>query len=160
MNSLINRLNVRTSSFSDNVPVKDLHVVTPSDVAAALSFSQMPELSYDLMRAKYLNENTITKIEEMANKLITGSNSMDLNELRENIVKACAVVAIVEFCKVPADYKPSGYNRAKIIGVSESTYRRLKLAHKIKQYSDCIENYYAVGRAKLGRQFASLNHKY
>lgn len=155
MNSLINRLNVKTSSLEGD-GVRNIHAVTSSDVAAALSFSRMPDISCDLIRAKCLNENTITQIESLANRLIEKHYP---DALDNNLMKSCAVVAVVEFCKVPADYKPSGYNRAKIIGISETTYRRLKLVDTIKQFTDLIDNYYAVGRAKLGKQFAVLKNQ-
>lgn len=154
MSNLINRLNAKTNSF-DGVGVKNIHAVTASDVAAALSFSQMSELSHDLIRAKFLNENSVDKIEQIAIKLMQDHYPA---ELHSSLLKVCAVVAVIEFCRVPASYKPSGHKRAVMLGVSEPTYRRSKLANIIGEFSDWINQYYDVGRAKLGKQFASLRH--
>lgn len=154
MSNLINRLNAKTNSF-DGVGVKNIHAVTASDVAAALSFSQMSELSHDLIRAKFLNENSVDKIEHIAIKLMQAHYPA---ELHSSLLKVCAVVAVIEFCRVPADYKPSVRNRALMCGVAKTTYCRLNLSNIIGEFIQWVAQYYDVGRAKLGKQFASLRH--
>lgn len=152
MSSLINRLNPKSSSL-EPVAASSVRAITASEVAAALSFSQMPDISHDLIRAKYLNEHSVNKIAAIADQIMTADYPA---EQHSPLLRSCIIVAVVEFCKVPADYKPSGRGRAVIIGVSEPTYRRKNLEAVIDQASHFIGQYYAIGMAKLGRQFAAL----
>lgn len=154
MNRLIHRLNPKTNSFDGiGVASSTVNIITATDIAAALSFSQMPAISHDLIRAKCLNENDDSVIESIAIALLAVVYPDDIHTVE---LKNCAIVAIIEFCKVPADYKTSGRKRAVLLGISETTYRRLNLVSIIDRFLMQLEDYYAVGRAKLGRQFASL----
>lgn len=154
MSNLMSYLNPKTNSFEVGTG-KSVNVITPSDIAAALSYSQMPAISHDLIRAKFLAENSVKEIEAIAIALMSAHYPVNRHS---DLLKVCAVVAVVEFCCVPADYKSSGYKRAVMLGVSERTYRRLNLSIIIAEFGDKIAQYYAIGRAKLGRQFASLRN--
>lgn len=154
MNSLINRLNPKNCSLEPAIGSGSIHAVTASDVAAALSFSQMPQISHDLIRAKCLNENSTDQLRMIANALTMQYGVKQ----RPDLISNCALVALIEFCKVPPDYKPSGRNRAALLGVASTTYRRKGYDFVIDDFAALINDYYAIGRAKLGRQFASLRN--
>lgn len=127
-----------------------VRTISSADICAALSYSQMPDISYNLMRAYWLNDKQAQH--EVARLLV------DKHPIEHTKVSAlqCAMVAVHEFCNTPYDYKPSYRNRAKLIKIAPTTYQRHHIDKLIDKYSSFIADYYATGCSKLGRQFAVL----
>lgn len=154
MLELLTLLNPKTTTF-EVAGTGSLRTITQADICSALSYSKMPKLSHDLMRAKWLNDNHQYHLVRLAKELI---KNHPCPQHQDNIalVEQCAMVALIEFCVVKHDYRPSGRQRAKLLNIPSTTYQRKQLDKLIDDYSHFVNDYYAVGCALLKPQLELL----
>lgn len=157
MNSLINRLNPKTTQFDAAGTGASVGSITAADVCIAISYAKLSAVRCELVRLKCLNEATPARVSSLADQLIAHfADGFKSTGMQLSVLKSCIVTALAEFCLVPATYKPSGRNRALFIGVDEKTYRN----HKLKQWVDYIireiEIYYADSMADISAQLHTL----
>lgn len=154
MLKLITLLNPKTTTF-EVAGTGSLRTITQSDICSALSYSKMPQISYDLIRAKWLNDNQQYHLEKLTKAIMLKHSCTSLkNDLI--LMEQCIMVALIEFCVAKHDYRPSGRQRAKLLNIPATTYQRKQLDKVIDNYSHIVNDYYAIGCSYLKLQLESL----
>lgn len=136
MNNRINRLNPKTTDFDSVGGGSVVRGVTnpAAEVCIALSYSQMSAISHELIRFKDLNQGTNERLYALAAVLAEKYRSgFDDRAFKVNMIP-CAVVALIEFCRVPATYKPSIRKRALLAGMTKSYFHN----GDYNRYVDCV----------------------
>ena len=157
MNSLINRLNPKTTQFDAAGTGSGVGSITAADVCIAISYAKLTPVGCELVRLKCLNEATPARVSSLADQLTTlFADAFKSTGMQLSVLKSCIVAALAEFCLVPATYKPSGRNRAMFIGVGETTYRRNNLAAWVDKISSHLAINYADAMLQLSDQLNTL----
>lgn len=157
MNSLINRLNPKTTNFESTGTGSSVGAITAADVCIALSYSKMSPISCELIRFKCLNDATPERIRLLATQLTSQyADRFNKTGMQDNLLIGCIIAALIEFCMVPATYKPSGRNRALFIGISEKSYRHHNLKPWVDQIGVDILATYTEGQINFSKQLKSL----
>lgn len=156
MNSLINRLNPKTTNFESTGTGSSVGAIIAADVCIALSYSKMSPISCELIRFKCLNDATDERINALAVQILEPILNHRYRDIPYRDLYACMRVALIEFCKVPATYKPSVRNRAVLVGLSKSYFSEHKLTGIVDSFAAGIEYDYDLGVAALSRQLSSL----
>lgn len=129
MENLLRLLNPKTTNF-EGVSGGSFGALTAADVCIAMSYAKLTPIQDNLFRMKCLGANTVQNIEEFAAVLL---NKIDYLLGNHNLDKkyhgAVIKVALIEFCLVSSEYKPSNRNRAMFAGVSFETVRTLLAKH-------------------------------
>lgn len=136
MENLLRLLNPKTTNF-DGVSGGSYGALTAADVCIAMSYAKLTPMQDNLFRMKCLGANTINNIETLSAVLLNSIDCLLGNHNLETKYHSTVIkVALIEFCLVSSDYKPSNRNRAVFAGVSFETVRTLlaKHIHKIKVY--------------------------
>ena len=117
MEKYLRLLNPKTTNF-DSIGGGSHGAMTAQDVCVALSYAKLTQLQENLIRVKCLGANTIENVDLLSSRLVAKyiacleSRNTPV-EYHESVVRA----ALIEFCLVPASYKPSVRNRALFVGV-------------------------------------------
>lgn len=157
MNSLINRLNPKTTQFDAAGTGASVGSITAADVCIAISYAKLSPVRCELVRLKCLNEATPARVSSLADQLMAHfADAFRSTGMQLSVLKSCIVTALAEFCLVPATYKPSGRNRALFIGIGETTYRRHNLAMWVDKISSQLAIDYADSMAQLSDQLNTL----
>lgn len=123
MEKYIRLLNAKTVNYEairvDNASAS----LTSQDVILAMSFAKLTPLQNNLIRLKCFNANSIQNIEKLSIALFKRYESK-LGIENEDRVMTCIRVALIEFCAVAGDYKPSTRNRAVLAGVNHLVIHR------------------------------------
>lgn len=157
MEKLLRLLNPKTVNYEairvDNAKSE----LTAQDVVLAMSYAKLTPLQDNLIRLKCLDANTIDNV-ELFSKLLAKiylerfSKVGVAHEYHHSIVK----VALIEFCLVAGDYKPTERNRELISGFSDSTVRKHMKKH-IDQLLNELNGEYELAQEKI---FFQLNKTY
>lgn len=156
MNKLINRLNPKTTNFDSVGGGSGVGAITAADVCIALSYSKMQPISCELIRFKDLNEATDVRIDTLAIKILEPILNHRYRDVPYRNLYACMRIALLEFCKVPANYKPSVRNRAVLGGLTKTYFSEHKLGAIVDSFLAGIQYDYELGTEALNKQFASL----
>ena len=151
MEKYLRLLSPKTTNF-DAIPSGGHGALTAADICIAISYARLNPIQENLFRLKCLGANTIANVEVLANILLSSfteslSNSGLSIEYHFSVIKA----ALIEFCMVAGDYKPSNRNRAVLTGFSFETVRNLLSKHinEIKDYFFCQ---YKIAEDKIVHQ--------
>lgn len=90
--------------------------ITAQDVLLAMSYAKLSPVQDNLIRLKCFGANSLQNINKFSPYLIQRYESRISNDAQNHILSSINV-ALIEFCAVAGDYKPSVRNRALIAGV-------------------------------------------
>lgn len=98
--------------------------LTAQDVLLAMGFAKLSRLQDVLIRLKYFEANTQSNVSKFA-QILAGKYEQQFSAAGVNHIyhHSIALIALTEFCMVPASYKPSERARAAICGFSDTTVR-------------------------------------
>ena len=98
--------------------------LTAQDVLLAMGFAKLSRLQDVLIRLKYFEANTQSNVSKfaqiLASKYEQQFSAAGVNHIYHHSI---TLIALTEFCMVPASYKPSERARAAICGFSDTTVR-------------------------------------
>lgn len=153
MEKLLRYLNPKTVNF-DAIPSGGLPNITTADVCIAMSYARLSPMQDNLVRLKCLGANSIENIEKFTSILLGKyGNGFISSGLSNQYHLAVIRVAVIEFCKVPANYKPTERSREVLSGFSDSTVRKHLKTH-IDAVLDDLKHEYELGEEKI---FSQLN---
>lgn len=98
--------------------------LTAQDVLLAMSFAQLTKLQDNLLRLKYFGANTQANV-QIFSEILVGKYEQQFLDAGVNQIyhQSILLVALTEFCLVPASYKPTERSRASLCGWSDTTVR-------------------------------------
>jgi hypothetical protein len=143
MENYLRLLNPKTTNF-DSIGGGNHGALTAQDVCVALSYAKLSPLQDNLVRLKSLNANTVENVDSFS-KLLTPRYKFILEKHQIAMEYHVPVIrtALVEFCMVPASYKPSVRNRALFAGVNYLVVHRY-LNNSITQIFDDLEREFSI----------------
>ena len=110
--------------------------ITAQDVLLAMSYAKLSPVQDNLIRLKYFGANTKSNVEVFSQILLRNYHQRFLDAgVNEIYHFAIVQVALIEFCLVPASYKPTERNREVISGFSDTTVR-----NHLKHHIDVVFN--------------------
>lgn len=149
MEKYLRLLNPKTTNF-DAIGGGSHGAMTSQDVCVALSYAQLTPVQNHLIELCALNRNSMEQI-KISTQVIHGefirTQIAEMNHEHELSI----FVALVELCKVPANYSPSERNRAIIAGVSRMQIQR-KLGHKINFFKEQLKDEIEIASTKIKTQ--------
>lgn len=149
MEKYLRLLNPKTTNY-ESTGGGNYGALTTQDVCIAISFAKLSTIQSHLVNLYALSQNSIDQI-----KLSTKVIHIELNQSNEsNLNKDHEIslfIALVEMCKVPADYKSSVRNRAVIGGVSKDRVQR-NLNRIINHYKDMLND-------EIKRAFSKIEYQ-
>lgn len=122
MENILRLLNPKTTNF-DSIGGGSYGALTAQDVLLAMSYANLSPLQDNLIRLKCLGANNAQNISRFS-KALTSRYEHKIIDYASNHVLTVINVALVEFCAVTANYKPSARNRALIAGVNHLVIHR------------------------------------
>lgn len=148
MEKLLRLLNPKTVNF-EPMPTGGIPSLTTADVCLAMSYARLSPMQSNLIRLKCLGANSIENIEKFAAVLLVKYDTQFMNAGLAKIYHLAVIrVALIEFCMVPASYKPSCRNRAIFAGVSHQTVKNL-LSKIIDELLDDFQIEFNVAAIKV-----------
>ena len=139
------------------MPSGGVPVLTTADVCIAMSYARLTPMQDNLLRLKCLGANSIENIEKFSGVLVCKYQSHFIKMNLSNQYHIAVVrVALIEFCKVPADYKPTERNREVLSGFSDSTVRKHLKKHIDQVYED-LKHEYELAEEKIFCQILKTN---
>lgn len=149
MEKLLRLLNPKTVNYEAIRVDNTKSELTAQDVILAMSFAKLTPFQDNLIRLKCLGANTIENVERFASLLSKFyldrfTKAAVAVEYHDSIVK----VALIEFCLVAGDYKPTERNRELISGFSDSTVRKHMKKH-IDQVLTELNGEYELAQEKI-----------
>ena len=157
MTKVLRRLSVGSVAFEHVGAGVGKKSYSAADIAAALSYSKLSYLSHELIRCKVLNEGTDKKLVELAALLIS-PYLVEFSKTRfeQRLLPVFALIALTEFCRVPATYKATVKNRAAFAGCTESYWKKYRLSEWVKKIAADIGTHYLFGLDMIEEQINSL----
>lgn len=153
MEKLLRFLNPKSVNL-EAVPSGGVPDITTADVCIAMSYARLSPLQDNLLRLKCLGANSIENIDKFAQVLIPRfEKNFNAQKLDAHHHQVAIRVALIEFCKVPADYKPTCRNRAVLSGQNYLVIHRY-LGKQISFVLDVLLIEYALAEEKV---FFQLN---
>lgn len=153
MENYLRLLNPKTTNF-DSIGGGNHGALTAQDVCVALSYARLTPVQSQLIELCALNRNSIEQVKSSAQVIhaeFIRSNQADMSSDHE----ICIFVALVELCKVPANYSPSERNRAIIAGVSRMQIQR-KLGHKINYFKEVLKDEIEIASNQINYQIKNI----
>ncbi|QOW49252.1 hypothetical protein G0029_05260 [Acinetobacter sp. YH12138] len=98
--------------------------MTAQDILLAMSFAKLTKLQDNLIRLKYFGANTKGNV-QIFSEILVGKYEQQFTDAGVNQIyhQSIVLIALTEFCLVPASYKPTERARASICGWSDTTVR-------------------------------------
>ena len=122
MEKYLRLLNPKTTNF-DAIGGGNHGALTSQDVCVALSYAKLTLVQSHLVELCALNRNSTDQV-KLSAQVIHAELIRDKQAEMSGDHELSIFVALIELCKVPADYKPSERNRAVIAGVSRMKIQR------------------------------------
>ncbi len=148
MEKYLRLLNPKTTNF-DAIGGGNHGALSGQDVCIALSYAKLTPLQDNLVRIKCLGANSIKNI-ELLSEAVSAKYRSQLEA--ENISREYHVpvirAALIEFCMVPATYKPSVRSRAVFVGVNYMVVHRY-LNSSISRLVEDFQREFAVASDKI-----------
>ena len=157
MEKLIRLLNPKTVNYEairiDNASSE----LTAQDVVLAMSFAKLTPLQENLIKLKCFDANSDENLNLFSQLLV--QKYLDLfagQKLAFDYHQTAVYVALLEFCKVTANYTPSCRNRAVLAGVEYRVVHRY-LGKVITLILEDFEKEYAIAEEKIFFQLHKTN---
>lgn len=156
MEKYLRLLNPKTTNF-DSTGGGNHGALTAQDVCVALSYAKLSPLQDNLVRFKSLNANTLENVDSFS-KLLTPRYKSVLEHHQIAMEYHVPVIrtALVEFCMVPASYKPSVRNRALFAGVHHLVVHRY-LNQAIHAILIDLQDEHAAAAKRISFQLSKTN---
>ena len=149
MENYLRLLNPKTTNF-DAIGGGSHGAMTSQDVCVALSYARLTPVQNHLIELCALNRNSMEQI-KASTQVIYGefvrTQKAEISQEHELSI----FVALIELCKVPANYSPSERNRAVIAGVSRMQIQR-KLGQKINYFKEQLQDEIEIASIKIKNQ--------
>ena len=137
MEKYLRLLNPKTTNY-ESTGGGNYGALTTQDVCIAISYAKLSTIQSHLVNLYALSQNSIDQIKLSTKVIHTELNQTNESNLNEDH-EISLFIALVEMCKVPADYKSSVRNRAVIGGVSKDRVQR-NLNRIINHYKDMLND--------------------
>lgn len=156
MEKLLRFLNPKSVNL-EAVPSGGVPDITTADVCIAMSYARLTPLQDNLLRLKCLGANTIENIDKFS-QVLTPRFEKYFNAQKLDVQhhQVAIRVALIEFCKVPADYKPTCRNRAVLSGQNYLIIHRY-LGKQISFVLDELSREYDLAEEKIFFQLNKTN---
>lgn len=130
--------------------------ITAQDIILAMSYAQLTPLQDNLIRLKYLGANTQANVKIFSKLLVVKYQTLFSGVgLSLDYQEAVTLVALTEFCLVPANYVPSERKRGVICGWS-STVVHNHLKMQIDIVLKDLTNELEIGENKIFTQVSKI----
>lgn len=149
MEKYLRLLNPKTTNF-DAIGGGSHGAMTSQDICVALSYARLTPVQNHLIELCALNRNSIEQIKTSA-QVIYGEFIQTQKAEMSQEHELSIFVALIELCKVPANYSPSERNRAVIAGVSRMQIQR-KLGQKINYFKEQLQDEIEIASEKIKHQ--------
>lgn len=128
--------------------------LTAQDVLLAMGFARLSRFEDVLIRLKYFEANTQANVTKFA-QILAGKYEQQFLAAGVNHIyhHSIALIALTEFCMVPASYKPSERARAAICGFSDTTVRNHMKRH-VQTVLDDLNVELSIGEDKIFTQLS------
>lgn len=124
MEKFLRLLNPKTINYEADRIDGGVQQLTAQDVLLAMSYAKLSQLQDNLIRLKYFGANTNQNVEKFSKILISKYRQRFLDaDLDIDYQYAVVLVALTEFCLVPANYTSTERNRGIICGWSRTVVR-------------------------------------
>lgn len=154
MEKFLRLLNPKSINYEADRIDGGLPSLTAQDVLLAVSYARLSQMQDNLIRLKCLGANSIENIDKFSAVLLDKYDTRLIDAGLANRYHLVVIrVALIEFCKVPANYKRTERNREVLSGFSDSTVRK-HLAKHIDAIFEDFTNEYELGSEKI---FFQLN---
>ncbi|MCL6246505.1 hypothetical protein M5F00_01275 [Acinetobacter sp. ANC 4945] len=126
--------------------------MTAQDILLAMSFAKLTKLQDNLIRLKYFGANTKANV-QIFSEILVGKYEQQFADAGVNQIyhRSIVLIALTEFCLVPASYVPSVRARALICGWSYFPVHKYMIGH-IENVLKDINNEIAIGEDKIFTQ--------
>ncbi|PZT84893.1 MAG: hypothetical protein DI627_14275 [Acinetobacter sp.] len=123
--------------------------MTAQDILLAMSFAKLTKLQDNLIRLKYFGANTKGNV-QIFSEILVGKYEQQFTDAGVNQIyhQSIVLIALTEFCLVPASYKPSKRARASICGWSDTTVRNY-MNGRIERVLEDLNAELALGEDKI-----------
>ncbi|WP_420002158.1 hypothetical protein ACN19N_05665 [Acinetobacter sp. LF10] len=157
MEKLIRLLNPKTVNYEairvDNASSE----LTAQDVVLAMSFAKLTPLQENLIKLKCFDANSDENLNQFSQLLVQKYQGLFAGQkLAFDYHQTVIRVALLEFCKVTANYTPSCRNRAVLAGVEYRVVHRY-LGKVITLILEDFEKEYAIAEEKIFFQLYKTN---
>ena len=149
MEKYLRLLNPKTTNF-DAIGGGSHGAMTSQDVCVALSYARLTPVQNHLIELCALNRNSMEQI-KASTQVIHVEFIRTLKAEMSQEHELSIFVALIELCKVPANYSPSERNRAVIAGVSRMQIQR-KLGQKINYFKEQLQDEIEIASIKIKNQ--------
>lgn len=120
MEKFLRLLNPKTINYEADRIDGGVQQLTAQDVILAMSYAKLTPLQDNLIRLKYFGANTQSNVEKFSRLLVGKYQQRFIDAgLCSDYQYAIVLVAVTEFCLVPATYKPTERSRGIICGWSQ-----------------------------------------
>ncbi|HIN57423.1 MAG TPA: hypothetical protein EYM92_10845 [Acinetobacter pittii] len=156
MEKYLRLLNPKTTNY-EAIPSGNHGALTAADICIAMSYAKLTPLQDNLFRLKYLGANNIENV-DLFSKLLLAKYQDKFIQAGVNMIYHLPIVrvALVEFCLVSADYKPTVRNRAVISGFGSTTVQdHLKVY--INEVLEDLNQVCQIGEERIFKQVYKTN---
>ena len=149
MENYLRLLNPKTTNY-DAIGGGSHGAMTSQDICVALSYARLTPVQNHLIELCALNRNSMEQI-KASTQVIYGEFIRTQKAEMSQEHELSIFVALIELCKVPANYSPSERNRAVIAGVSRMQIQR-KLGQKINYFKEQLQDEIEIASGKIKHQ--------
>ena len=149
MEKYLRLLNPKTTNY-ESTGSGNYGALTTQDVCIAISYAKLSTIQAHLVNLYALSQNSIDQIKLSTKVIHTELNQRnDPNSTGDHEISL--FIALVEICRVPANYKSSVRNRAVIGGVSKDRVQR--------NLNKIINNYKSMLNDEIERAFSNIEYQ-
>lgn len=154
MEKFLRLLNPKSINYEADRIDGGMPSLTAQDILLAMSFAKLTRLQDNLLRLKYFGANKKSNV-KIFSEILVGKYEKQLLASGVNQIyhQSIVLVAVTEFCLVPASYKPSKRARAIICGWSDTTVRNHMNGH-VERVLDSLNEELSMGEDKIFTQIS------
>ena len=157
MEKYIRLLNPKSVNYEADRVDGGSPALTAQDVLLAMSFAKLTGLQDNLIRLKCFGANSSQNILDMSNALIPKyKTDLDNQGVNPAYHLTAVKIALIEFCVVPSNYKPSVRSRGVLGGVSYLVIHR-HLEDHINNILENLTKEFEVASEKIFFQLNKTN---
>ena len=154
MEKYLRLLNPKTTNY-ESTGGGSYGALTAQDVCVAMSYARLTIVQSHLINLYALNQNSVDQI-RASGKVIQSELSRTNSNLSADH-EISLFIALVELCKVPADYKSSLRNRGIIGGISKDRVQR-HLNVLVDEYKNYFTDEIKIAFSSIEQQFRINNN--
>jgi hypothetical protein len=150
-------LNVKTTDHSAVGGGSSLGNLGFAEISAALSYAKLDEVGHSLVRVLHCNDrkDLFNMIGLLTARLCLEKNISDDDYIERDLMRGCVTAAAFDYLE-PMDKRPvSARKRAEIIGMPETSYRRLAYGDRVNWIIGKLNELYDDARSKIYEQLVN-----